>query len=29
MHQWVAVVGRQANTLCQGEDGLQHQLVLF
>lgn len=27
--QRVAAVGRRVTTLCQGEDGLQHQLVLF
>jgi len=27
--QRVAAVGRWVNTLCTGEDGLQHQLVLF
>ena len=27
--QRVAAVGRRGNTLCQGEDGLQPQLVLF
>jgi hypothetical protein len=25
----VAAVGRRVNTLCQGEDGVQHQLALF
>jgi hypothetical protein len=25
----VVAVGRRVNTLCQGEDGLQHQLTLF
>jgi hypothetical protein len=25
----VAAVGRRVNTLCQGEEGLQHQLVVF
>jgi hypothetical protein len=25
----VAAVGRRVNTLCQGEDGLQHQLAVF
>jgi len=29
LRQRVAAVGRRVNTLCQGEDGLQHQLVLF
>ena len=29
MRQRVAAVGRRVNTLCKGEDGLQHQLVLF
>ncbi len=29
IRQRVAAVGRQVNTLCQGEDGLQHQLVVF
>jgi transposase-like protein/IS1 family transposase len=29
IRQRVAAVGRRVNTLCQGEDGLQHQLVLF
>ena len=29
IRQRVAAVGRQVNTLCQGEDGLQPQLVLF
>jgi hypothetical protein len=27
--QWVAAVGRRVNTLCKGEDGVRHQLVLF
>jgi IS1 family transposase len=29
MRQRVAAIGRRVNTLCQGEAGLQHQLVLF
>jgi IS1 family transposase len=29
IRQRVAAVGRRVNTLCQGEDGVQHQLVLF
>jgi hypothetical protein len=29
LRQRVAAVGRRVNTLCQGEDGLQHQLGLF
>jgi IS1 family transposase len=29
IRQRVAAAGRRVNTLCQGEDGLQHQLVLF
>jgi IS1 family transposase len=29
IRQRVAAIGRRVNTLCQGEDGLQHQLVLF
>jgi IS1 family transposase len=29
IRQRVAAVGRRVNTLCQGEDGLQHQLALF
>jgi IS1 family transposase len=29
LRQRVAAVGRRVNTLCQGEEGLQHQLVLF
>ncbi|MEE9149210.1 MAG: hypothetical protein V3U27_17640 [Candidatus Tectomicrobia bacterium] len=29
IRQRVAAVGRRVNTLCQGEDGLQHQLVVF
>jgi IS1 family transposase len=29
IRQRVAAVGRRVNTLCQGADGLQHQLVLF
>ena len=29
MRQRVAAVGRRVNTLCQGEDGLQHQLTVF
>jgi IS1 family transposase len=29
LRQRVAAIGRRVNTLCQGEDGLQHQLVLF
>jgi IS1 family transposase len=29
IRQRVAAVGRRVNTLCQGEDGLQPQLVLF
>jgi IS1 family transposase len=29
MRQRVAAVGRRVTTLCQGTDGLQHQLVLF
>ena len=28
IRQRVAAVGRRVNTLCQGEDGLQHQLAL-
>ncbi len=27
--QRVAAVGRRVNTLCKGEDGMQHQLTLF
>ena len=27
--QRVAAIGRRVNTLCQGEDGLQHQLAVF
>jgi hypothetical protein len=29
IRQRVAAVGRRVNTLCQGEAGVQHQLVLF
>ena len=29
IRQRIAAVGRRVNTLCQGEDGLQHQLVVF
>ena len=29
IRQRVAAVGRRVKTLCQGEDGLHHQLVLF
>jgi hypothetical protein len=29
IRQRVAAVGRRVNTLCQGEDGVQHQLVMF
>jgi len=29
IRQRVAAIGRRVNTLCQGEDGLQYQLVLF
>src|SRR5207248_10044174 len=29
IRQRVAAVGRRVNTLCQGADGVQHQLVLF
>ncbi len=29
IRQRVAAVGRRVNTLCQGEDGLQQQLILF
>jgi transposase-like protein/IS1 family transposase len=29
LRQRVAAVGRRVNTLCQGEDRLQHQLMLF
>jgi IS1 family transposase len=29
IRQRVAAVGRQVTTLCQGEDGLQHQLAVF
>jgi IS1 family transposase/transposase-like protein len=29
IRQRVAAVGRRVNTLCQGEDGLRHQLALF
>ncbi len=29
IRQRVAAVGRRVNTLCQGEDGLQHQLAVF
>jgi IS1 family transposase len=29
IRQRVATVGRRVNTLCQGEDGLQHQLAVF
>jgi hypothetical protein len=29
IRQRVAAVGRRVHTLCQGEDGLQHQLALF
>jgi hypothetical protein len=28
LRQSVAAIGRRVNTLCQGEDGLQHQLAL-
>jgi hypothetical protein len=29
IRQRVAAIGRRGNTLCQGEDGLQHQLAVF
>ncbi len=29
IRQRVAAIGRRVNTLCQGEDGLQHQLAVF
>ena len=29
IRQRVAAIGRRVNTLCKGEDGLQHQLALF
>ena len=29
VRQRVAAVGRRVNTLCQGQDGLQHQLAVF
>jgi len=29
LRQRVAAIGRRVNTLCQGEDGLQHQLAVF
>jgi len=29
IRQRVAAVGRRVNTLCKGEDGLQHQLAVF
>jgi hypothetical protein len=29
LRQRVAAIGRRVNTLCQGEDGMQHQLALF
>jgi len=29
IRQRVAAVGRRVNTLCKGEDGLQHQLALY
>jgi hypothetical protein len=29
IRQRVAAVGRRVNTLCQGEDGLRHQLALY
>jgi IS1 family transposase len=29
IRQRVAAVGRRVNTLCQGEDGLQHQLAVY
>jgi IS1 family transposase len=29
LRQRVAAIGRRGNTLCQGEDGVQHQLALF
>jgi len=29
IRQRVAAVGRRVNTLCQGEDGIQHQLAVF
>ena len=29
IRQHVAAVGRRVSTLCKGEDGLRHQLVLF
>ena len=29
IRQRVAAIGRRVNTLCQGEDGLQHQLAVY
>ncbi len=29
LRQRVAAIGRRVNTLCQGDDGMQHQLALF
>src|SRR5438046_4486561 len=29
IRQRVAAVGRRVNTLCQGEDGLRHQLTVY
>jgi hypothetical protein len=29
MRQRIAAVGRRVNTLCQGEEGVRQQLVLF
>ena len=29
IRQRVAAIGRRVNTLCQGEDGMQHQLAVF
>jgi len=29
IRQRVAAIGRRVNTLCQGADGLRHQLALF
>ena len=29
IRQRVAAIGRRVNTLCQGEDGVQHQLTVF
>jgi hypothetical protein len=29
IRQRVAAIGRRVNTICQGEEGLQHQLALF